>query len=280
MNNYTKEIEKIPFGKGVEVVSINEDGLIALEKPAGLMSHPNRSKDEKYSLINARYDLKGEFYIWENEDGTESKAWLLNRLDSATSGLLLLTLNEALKPIISDLFLRHKVFKGYYAIVRGSTKLSMGIWENTFQKVTKTRAGSKKGIKSIKAKTKFQKVRSVTGGFPMSLMKLFPITGRTHQLRIQCRKNKLPICGDKTYGSFRFNRDVKSETGIDRLMLHSFSISFEYFYDNKRVSFTAQSEMPAIFEGLLSYRPGMDFEKLFPKLLQGKTTLKGRRFNA
>ena len=45
-----------PLGKGVAILDYNKDGLLALEKPAGLMSHPNRQQAEQRSLLNARYD--------------------------------------------------------------------------------------------------------------------------------------------------------------------------------------------------------------------------------
>ena len=109
MSKYDLELANLPLGKGVKVLNYNEDGLVALEKPQGLLSHPNSKKDINRSLLRSDYYLNEESYEWKNADGTIGKAWLLNRLDSATSGVILLSLNEAITPGIKDLFARRKV---------------------------------------------------------------------------------------------------------------------------------------------------------------------------
>ncbi len=56
----------------------------------------------------------------------------------------------------------------------------------------------------------------------MSLIELQPLTGRTHQLRVQCAARGFPILGDRTYGDFAWNKRLKAE----RLYLHAEKVSF------------------------------------------------------
>ena len=60
-------IDELPLNNGVHVLKSNEDGLVAIEKREGLMSHPNQSEDIDRSLLKASYDYEGEFYFWKNE---------------------------------------------------------------------------------------------------------------------------------------------------------------------------------------------------------------------
>ena len=68
-------------------LSHSEDGLVALEKPAGALSHPS-AEESRRSLLMSDYDLKEECYQWIDGAGKTRRAWLINRLDSPTSGVI------------------------------------------------------------------------------------------------------------------------------------------------------------------------------------------------
>ena len=237
-------MEQLPLGKGVRLLDCNDDGLLVLEKPAGLMSHPNSTKDERRALLNASYDLKDECYRWVDAAGEQRQVDLMHRLDSATSGLILASLDRELTAIIKEAFARQTVTKIYYAIVKGFPRGTKGIWDDRIMKDRKNGNRIIKNAISVRAKSRYQIIQKVKGGFPITLVKLTPITGRTHQLRIQCRKHKIPILGDQTYGSFSFNRDVKREVGIKRLMLHSSEIIFDYYFKGVRRKVEYAIELP------------------------------------
>ena len=93
-------------------------------------------------------------------------------------------------------------------------------------------ASSSKG-RSFPAKARYQTVKSPIGGFPITLIKLLPVTGRTHQLRVQCKTHGLPIVGDRTYGSFSFNKEVAMRTEKKRMMLHSGETVVNYNFKGK-----------------------------------------------
>ena len=112
-------IDQLPLNRAVHLLSHNEDGLVALEKPAGALSHPNAKGESRRSLLTADYDLKEECYQWIDGDGKTRRAWLINRLDSPTSGVILLGLNQEISQTIKKEFATHRVTKIYYALVRG-----------------------------------------------------------------------------------------------------------------------------------------------------------------
>lgn len=277
--NDSLQIEELPLNKGVRVLATNEDGLVALEKPAGAMSHPNTDKDIKRSMLNASYDYEEEFFFWENEAGQMCQVWLINRLDSPTSGLILIGLNPEIAKTVKIEFSTHKVSKHYHALVRNSPVKKTGIWEDTISKDVVNNGRKIKKARQVKAKSSYQFISKPVGGFPIALLKLMPVTGKTHQLRIQCKKHGHPIVGDRSYGSFGFNKEVALETGEKRMMLHASEVIVNYSYKGKVRVFRAQSELPEAFHVVMRFRPGAK-----PKTVQslpGKAMagpLAGRRF--
>lgn len=255
--DHSVSIDELPLNRGVHVLASNEDGLVALEKPEGAMSHPNKSDDIGRSLLKASYDYEGEYYFWENEQGEERKIWLINRLDSPTSGVILIGLNPEISEAVKQEFSTHRVTKHYHALVRHQPSRNAGIWADVISKDLVNNGRKIKKARQIQAKSSFQLITKPVGGFPISLLKLTPVTGRTHQLRIQCRKHGHPIVGDRSYGSFGFNKEVVLLTGVKRMLLHSSDVIVNYNYKGKAKTFHAESELPKAFQAVLRYRPGM-----------------------
>ena len=251
-------IDQLPLNRGVHLLSHNEDGLVALEKPAGALSHPNVKGEGRRSLLMADYDLKEECYQWTDGAGKSRRAWLINRLDSPTSGVILLGLNLGISQTIKREFATHRVTKIYYALVRGAPKAPAGAWADNLKKdVRRGNRLAKQGL-IVPVKARYQIIKSPTGGFPITMIKLMPVTGRMHQLRVQCKKHNLPIVGDRTYGSFSFNKEVAMLTKITRMMLHSGETIVNYSFKGKIRQFTAKSDLPDDFQPVLDYRPGLN----------------------
>ena len=108
----------LPLHQAISILNHNNHGLVALEKSVGVLSHPNSKNEKKPYLLNAEYNFDGEYYFWKDAQGNEQKAWLLNRLDSPTSGVILLGLNQGIKEAVRLAFEKHTVKKIYYAIKR------------------------------------------------------------------------------------------------------------------------------------------------------------------
>ncbi|MGB0259063.1 MAG: RluA family pseudouridine synthase [Coraliomargarita sp.] len=249
--------DMLPLGPEVRILKSNQDGLVALEKPTGVMSHPNKSSDQRRSLLTVAYNYTEERYSWNDERGLRRHAWLINRLDSPTSGVILVALNEELCDVIKQQFATHRVSKIYTALVKNIPPNAGGIWNDQLKKDLHRGGRVIKGGQRVQAKSRYQMIKSPTGGFPVSLLKLMPVTGRTHQLRVQCMKHGHPIVGDATYGSFSFNREITAETGIKRLLLHSTETSLSYAYRGEVREFSAKSELPDAFNEVLRFRPGI-----------------------
>ena len=80
-------------------------------------------------MIKAPYDFDGEFFFWGC--GGQTKLWLINRLDSPTSGIVLLSFDEDVAKAAKDAFREHKVKKIYRAICVGQPPSRSGFWRDT-----------------------------------------------------------------------------------------------------------------------------------------------------
>ena len=244
--NPLTQIDDLPLGPEVKVLAANEHGLVALEKPAGLMSHPNKQGEHARCLLKADYDYDNEVYRWNAGDGVQ-RAWLLNRLDSPTSGVILLALDEEIIPTIRQLFAAHKVQKTYYAVVKQTPAPKVGCWKDALRREAYRKARVVKTEPERFAQTDYQVMDQSKGAFPIALLRLMPVTGRTHQLRIQCQQHNHPIIGDRTYGDFSFNRRVVKASGEKRMLLHAAETVLRYTFNGREHRFEARSELPEAF---------------------------------
>lgn len=211
---------EIPWHSSVRLIkSLNN--ILAIYKPSGLLSHPNVSDKFKHSIIQAPYNFKKEAYALDNQ-----WIYLLNRLDSPTSGVLLLATDGIIAQQIRSLFKQHKVQKTYYALVKGRFPMRELIWKDFLSIQNNNeilRVQCNVQHRGILAQTKVKCLRNFSfKSRTLSYLELLPLTGRTHQLRTQCAFHHFPIVGDKTYGDFNLNRYLKT----DRLYLHAKSIKF------------------------------------------------------
>jgi tRNA pseudouridine65 synthase len=243
----------LPLGRGVERLVNDGNGVAALNKPEGVLSHPNEAKDRPRCLLTAHYDAAGEYYQWTHESDNQTyRVWLLNRLDSATSGVILLVADRDLALEIRSQFKRKQVAKVYQALVFGKPAKPIEIWRDVVAVVKKggrIRAAADAG--RVPAESQMRVIRARAGDPPLALIQLEPRTGRSHQLRVQCAKRHLPIVGDQTYGDFGRNRDLAKRTGQKRLFLHSLETRFTYQWAGKEFKFTARAPLPAEFGAVI-----------------------------
>lgn len=241
---------KIPFGKGVNVCHIGANGLMAVEKPGGMLSHPNSKSDINNSLITAPYCRKSESYSVLTGDKMKQRVWLLNRLDAHTSGVVLITANEKVAEAVRREFKLRQVEKKYLALCFGNpTKLTTS-WSDkvdikTVNNSVFMTASSSSGARV--AVTYPRLIRHFTTGIPLCILELCPRTGYTHQLRYQSASRKLPIVGDGVYGNARLNAafiktKMKKHSKGNRLFLHSRSIALSYELDGSKYKFDAEAK--------------------------------------
>ena len=129
---------ELPLGRGVELLTRDENGVAALNKPEGVLSHPNEAKDRPRCLFTTHYDAQAECYEWSVPGAQQPhRVWLLNRLDSATSGAILVVADGGLAREIRAQFKRKQVTKIYQALVFGKPSKPVEIWRDVVAVVKK-----------------------------------------------------------------------------------------------------------------------------------------------
>jgi 23S rRNA pseudouridine1911/1915/1917 synthase len=212
--------------KNRPTVLFQNDTILAVDKPAGLLSVPDRYKEDKPSLANLLLS-------------TFPSARPLHRLDFETSGILLFCLVPEAFGWYSDQFETRTITKQYSSITEGRVTGTDGIidaplFTQTIGKVVISKRG-----KSSQTQWKL-----IEGFQHHSLVDANPLTGRTHQIRVHLASIGHPIVGDVLYGSrgplflsslkgknkYRLGKDEEEEKPmLSRLALHASSIRFTDF---------------------------------------------------
>jgi 23S rRNA-/tRNA-specific pseudouridylate synthase len=222
----------------VYIIHSDINHVVALHKPCDVLSIPNEEgKVSKNTLLQLPYDFERRCYIFP--DG--QKFFLLNRLDAPTSGLLIGCFDEGIAHAIRECFAKQEVRKTYYALTAYQKMPSNGVFRDVLEE---RRSGTHLRVtrgRGEEALTRYFLEEALSfGKIPLLKLRLQPITGRTHQLRVQCALRKLPIIGDKTYGDFVLNRKLWAILPEKRLHLQSCAIEFEYKFQGKKYLFSAQ----------------------------------------
>jgi RluA family pseudouridine synthase len=242
------------LGRGVREVW-RDDDVWVLDKPAGVLSHPNPpAKRAVSALIDAEYDYERELYRIRTpgEKGVR-RVWLLHRLDRETSGLILCALTESAAGHIKEALERREVDKEYRTLVLGIPGGRDGEWRDHLER--SHRDGRVEvaavGGRTPNATTAYATVKQLTAA-GVALLALTPREGRTHQLRVQCARHGHPIAGDDRYGDFTANRHLQSEVGLKRMFLVAHKLAFKHPRTGKRMSFEAdlRPELVAVLEKL------------------------------
>jgi 23S rRNA pseudouridine955/2504/2580 synthase len=244
------------LGRGVTVINSHPSGLFALGKPSSVLSHPNKASEKSRSLLTVDYDSVEQCYHWTDKKGVDRRVWLLHRLDSATSGVVLVASDEDVARAVRDGFEKRAVQKTYVAIVLGHPREKRAEWHDKLKVTRASGAVRAREGGGLEAHASMRRVKLLPGPPALSVLELEPHTGRTHQLRHQCSRRNLPIVGDKTYGNFRLNRGLARRAKTDRLFLHAVRIRLDLPVAGKRLKFTAESPLPPAFSDLAGVRVG------------------------
>ena len=185
-----------------------DEDLLIVSKPAGLLSVPGRHPDNKDCLISR---------INEDYPG----ASIVHRLDMATSGLMIIARNADSHRALSRLFQDRKVYKEYQAVVFGNVASREGFidlplacdWPNRPRQELNFDYGKH-------AQTHFENCGLSEAGH--SKLRLIPITGRSHQLRVHTASIGHPILGCEFYAH------PKAKAAADRLLLHASRLRFTH----------------------------------------------------
>jgi RluA family pseudouridine synthase len=206
-----------------------DDVLWVLDKPAGVLSHPNPpTLKAPNALLRGTYDFKEESYVFEQEGVPGRRVYLVHRLDQETSGLILCAFDEAAASRLKEALFRREVKKEYRAVLVGVPSPRRGEWADALEKSRKDgrvtairRPGEANAITGYGVLKVFEPAG-------LSLVALWPETGRTHQLRVQSAARGHPVAGDERYGDFTANKFLEAEAGLKRMFLHSYHIEIRH----------------------------------------------------
>jgi tRNA pseudouridine32 synthase/23S rRNA pseudouridine746 synthase len=206
---------------GIKIL-YEDEYLVAIHKPAGLLSVPSKDLNQVNveTILHAMYpDVKGPM--------------LVHRLDQATSGILIAAKDAQTYKLIARQFVEKNLQKRYVALLKGTLKSQCGIISLSLSVNPDDRPRQVVDFQFGKtATTYYERLNGNWGnktvGENETLVALYPLTGRTHQLRVHCASPiglDLPIIGDSLYDIMDAN-----EESAPRLMLHAESITFEHPY--------------------------------------------------
>lgn len=195
-----------PQATGNIPVIYENDEIIAVNKPAGILTHAKGGLSNEYTVADfAR--LRTSYQTDTNRPG------IIHRLDRDTSGVIIIARNPDSAKSLQKQFADRTAKKTYLAITKGplkhqEAKIDLPIARNPAK--PSTFRVDPKGKEAIT----YYKVLATDGEY--NLVKLQPVTGRTHQLRVHMAHAGSPIHGDRVYGA------------VDkRLMLHAYEIEIK-----------------------------------------------------
>jgi tRNA pseudouridine65 synthase len=207
-------------------ILFQDEYLVAIDKPAGLLVHPSRIAREQ--TRSAMMLLRDQLGRW---------VYPLHRLDRPTSGVMLFALSPEVARQMGEQFSAQRVQKRYLAVVRGYTDAD-GLIDHPLQekldRITDARARSDKPPQP--ASSAYITLGQVELPWPSppfassrySLLEARPLTGRKHQLRRHFKHISHPIIGDTSYGKSAHNRLFRDYLGSTRLLLAAVALSFEH----------------------------------------------------
>lgn len=221
-------------------VLYEDDDLLAVEKPAGLVTHPaykhpnGTLSDSVFALLEAR---------------GEERPWLLHRLDRETSGVVLFAKTVEARRAVVRQFEQHRVRKWYVAVVVtiGILTPERGILEAPLRRDPTDRRRTMVDDMGRPAATRYE-VLAARDRYALVLAE--PLTGRTHQIRAHMAHLGAPLLGDAryieavnaSYAASDETRRLASAGEAPRVMLHAWRIGI--VHPTMRVPFEVMAPLP------------------------------------
>lgn len=216
--NYSEDNSNIVSKKKDLNIIFEDEGLLILDKPAGIAVHPS-IKHYEDSLAS------GVKYYFESI-GIHKKIRPVNRLDLNTSGLIIFAKNEYIQEKLIRQMEKQEFTKEYLALVEGILENENGVIDAPIARKDGSIIERCVSVDGQRAVTEYEVVKTYD---KYSLIKCKLITGRTHQIRVHMAYIGHPLLGDTLY-------DNESEL-IDRQALHCFKISFKHPISRESMEF-------------------------------------------
>ncbi|MCK5429914.1 MAG: RluA family pseudouridine synthase, partial [Anaerolineales bacterium] len=183
----------VPETIPLDIVFENTD-LLVVNKPAGMVVHPaagHNSGTLVHAVLSHAPDIEGV--------GGVQRPGVVHRLDKNTSGLIIIAKNDRTHQWLSDQFKHRKTEKHYLALVDGAPptvkgRIEAAIGRNPLKRKSMAVTSPERGRSAI---SEYQTEKSFQNH---TLLKVRPITGRTHQIRVHLAFLGCPVVGDTVYG--------------------------------------------------------------------------------
>ncbi len=230
------------------VVVYEDDDLLVIDKPAGLVVHPAPGHASG-TLVNALlYHCRGLAGI-----GGKARPGIVHRLDKDTSGLLVAAKHDAAHSGLMKQFKSHTISRRYLAIVAGDVRPRKGtidvaigrdVWER--KKISPRTTSPKRAVSHYEVVERFGRA---------TLVAVTLETGRTHQIRVHMAHRGHPVLGDPVYGG---RRGVPPPgVPVRRQMLHAQHLGFLHPMTGLPMAFSAPlpEDMETVRRALAASRP-------------------------
>jgi len=191
-------------------IAYEDEHLLVVDKPAGLVVHPARGHRE---------GTLSQLLSGVAAGGEEDRAGIVHRLDRGTSGLLVVARSEEAHRLLQRALAARRIEREYLALVEGRPQARSGTIEAPIGRDPRMRTRMAVGGNSPRAaRTRFTLERALP---EYSLLRLHLDTGRTHQIRVHLQAIGHPVAGDPEYGTAGL-------LGLERQFLHAARLAFEH----------------------------------------------------
>jgi 23S rRNA pseudouridine1911/1915/1917 synthase len=209
--------DAIDFSQDSLPIVYIDDNVIVINKPVGILSHSK-------GAMNDEFTVAGFFARYSTYNADTNRPGIVHRLDRDTSGIMIGARNEQTATLLQKQFADRKTKKTYMAIVDGIPKSPKAQIDLPIGRNPSAPSTFRVDVKGKAALTKYEVIAENDHN---ALVKLYPRTGRTHQLRVHMKYINTPIKGDKVYGK-----------PSDRLYLHAASLEIT-IPESTRMTFEA-----------------------------------------
>lgn len=199
-------VPEYPAEQGPLTILYEDEHILAVDKPAGMLVHPSRSR-----LTGTLANFVLGYY---EKTGQKSAFHPVTRLDRDTYGVVLLAKNAHIHGLLNELHLQGGFEKTYHALTFGCPGQDSGVIDAPIARLplpSLLRQVNPAGKPSV---TEFR----VLERGEVSKLALRPVTGRTHQLRVHCAYMGFPILGDPQYGSEE-SKELSQRLGLSTQIL-------------------------------------------------------------
>lgn len=234
-------------------IIFEDSDILVLNKPSGFTVNKSETTIHEQTIqdwVEKQLAMQRASFSGDRESDFYKRAGIVHRIDKETSGILLVAKTPTAFENLQRQFKERVVEKSYLALVHGKIipqegEISVPVGRLAYNR---KRFGVVAGGRE--AMTYYRTVLNARLGSPneiLSLLELYPKTGRTHQIRVHVKYLNHPIFSDELYGGRKTSRNDRKK--VPRLFLHAAKISFLHPVTNTKVTFA--SALPEVLQAFL-----------------------------